>query len=54
MLTTFLNIEPTDITAMLGYSTDFINNMKPILIPIIAISLGLIIISVLVRLFTKN
>jgi hypothetical protein len=49
----FLTISSEDITSMLGYSSSLITDLKPILIPIIAISLGLLVVSAIARLFTK-
>jgi len=40
---TFVDIEPTDITAMLGYVKSFITDLTPLLIPVLAIGLGIFI-----------
>jgi len=40
---TFFDITPENITEMLGYTKDLITDLTPIMLPIIAIGLGLII-----------
>ncbi len=41
---TFFTITPEHINTMIGYISSFISDFTPILLPIIAISLGLLII----------
>lgn len=41
---TFLDITPENITSMLGYSKDLITDLTPLLLPIIAIGLGIFIV----------
>jgi hypothetical protein len=43
MLATFLTITADDITAMIGYVEDIISDLTPLLLPIIAVGVGLII-----------
>jgi len=40
---TFFEIEPESVTTMLGYVGGFITDITPLLLPVIAIGLGLII-----------
>ena len=40
---TFIDIQPEDITAMLGYVKDFITDLTPLLLPLLAIGLGIFI-----------
>jgi len=44
ILGTFVDILPGDITSMLGYSKDLITDLTPLLLPIIAIGLGIFIV----------
>jgi len=44
ILGTFVDILPADITSMLGYSKDLITDLTPLLLPIIAIGLGIFIV----------
>jgi hypothetical protein len=48
-MTTFLSWTPEMTTSMIGYIEDLITDLTPLLIPIIAIGLGLIIFAVIVR-----
>jgi len=48
-LGTFFTIEEADITAMLGYTSDLISDLTPILLPIIAVMLGLFIFWAIVK-----
>jgi len=43
MFGTFFTISPENITAMLGYVSSFISDITPLLLPIIAVSLGVLI-----------
>lgn len=52
-LGTFITWSPDMTTAMIGYIQDFITDISPLLIPIIAIGLGLIIFSVVVSVIRK-
>lgn len=53
-LGTFLTWTPENTTTMLGYISDLILDLTPLLIPIIAIGVGLIIFSVVVRVIRKD
>lgn len=44
MLGTFFTITPEHINTMIGYISSFISDFTPLLLPIIAISLGLLVI----------
>jgi hypothetical protein len=44
ILGTFVDILPADITEMLGYSKDLITDLTPLMLPIIAIGLGIFIV----------
>jgi len=48
MLTTFLTWSASNTEAMLGFMADLIGNLTPLLTPIIAVGLGLIIFAVIV------
>jgi hypothetical protein len=48
---TFIDIAPTDITAMLGYAKDLIVDLTPLLWPIIGIGLGILIIWAIIGAF---
>jgi len=41
---TFVDIAPEDITTMLGYVKNLIIDLKPLLMPIIGVGLGILII----------
>ena len=43
-LGTFFTITNDNITAMLGYVADFIEDFTPLLLPILAVGLGILII----------
>lgn len=45
----FLEITGADITLMLGYVKNLITDLTPLLLPIIAISLGVLIVMAIVR-----
>lgn len=47
-LGTFITWSGSDTTAMLGYVSDIISDLQPLLIPIIAISIGLIVVSAII------
>jgi len=49
MIGTFISIEPTDITAMLGYTKDLLTDLTPLLLPIIAVAVGIFIFWAIVR-----
>lgn len=49
MFGTFFTITPEHMTTMLGYISDFIADFTPILLPIIAISLGLLVIWAIIK-----
>jgi len=40
---TFLTITSEDITAMLGYTADLIEDLTPLLLPIIGVMVGLLV-----------
>jgi len=40
---TFVDLQPADITSMLGYVQQLLTDLKPLLIPVIAIGLGIFI-----------
>jgi len=44
ILGTFVDILPADIATMLGYSKDLITDLTPLILPIIAIGLGIFIV----------
>lgn len=48
-LGTFLTWTGDDTTAMIGYISDLITDLTPLLIPVIAIGIGLIIIGAIIR-----
>jgi len=52
-LGTFITWTPEMTTGMIGYIQNFITDISPLLIPIIAIGLGLIIFSVVVSVIRK-
>lgn len=41
LLTTFLNIGTEDITSMIGYASDLIGNLMPVIVVILGVSVGL-------------
>lgn len=47
--TTFMTFTSGDIATMTDYIKDFISDFTPLLLPIIAIGVGLIILSVIIR-----
>jgi len=48
LLGTFLTWEAGDTTEMLGYVSDLITDLTPLLVPIIAVGVGLIIVSAII------
>lgn len=46
---TFIDILPADIDQMLGYSKDLITDLTPLLLPIIAIGIGIFIVVAIVN-----
>lgn len=40
---TFLTINASDTEAMLGYTSDFLTDMTPLLLPLIAVGVGIFI-----------
>jgi len=53
MLATFFTFTEADITKMLGYVGDLISDLTPLLLPIIAISLGIFIFRAIVKAISK-
>ena len=49
LTTTFFTITDENIATMLGYTKDLITDLTPILLPIVAIGLGLIIFYAVVK-----
>jgi divalent metal cation (Fe/Co/Zn/Cd) transporter len=49
ILATFLTITPDNITTMLGYVSDLIGNLTPLLLPIIAVGVGIFIFWAIVK-----
>ena len=49
MLATFFEITPDDITAIIGHTKELIGDLTPFLTLIIAVGIGLIIFSVIVK-----
>ena len=49
MISTFFTISTSSIDTMLGYTGDLITDMTPLLLPIIAIGLGVIIVMAIIR-----
>lgn len=47
--TTFINITDGDISSMIGYIKDLISDLTPLMLPIIAIGVGLIIFAVIIK-----
>jgi len=54
MFLTFITWTPEMTASMIGYVEDLITDLTPLLIPIIAIGLGLIIFSVVVGVIRKD
>jgi len=50
---TFIDILPADITAMLGYTKDLITDLTPLLLPIIAIGLGIFIVVAIINVIKR-
>ena len=50
----FIDWTTENTTTMLSYMSGFISDLTPILMPIIAIGLGLLVFSVIVRAFRGN
>lgn len=50
----FIDWTPANTTEMLGYMSGFISDVIPLLTPIIAIGLGLIVFSVIVKVIRGN
>lgn len=46
---TFLEITSEDITSMLGYSKDLITDLMPLMLPIIAIGIGIFIVVAIIN-----
>ena len=46
---TFLTWEEAHTTLMLGYAKDLITDLTPLLIPIIAIAIGLIVVGAIIK-----
>jgi hypothetical protein len=42
---TFFEFLPADITTLTGYVTNFVSDISPILLPIMAVGLGLVIVA---------
>lgn len=53
MLGTFFTITPEQITQMLGYMGDMIEDITPLLLPFIAVGCGMIILWGLTSIFKK-
>jgi len=49
MLGTFITWTEEDTTAMIGHMSDLLTDLTPLLIPIIAIAIGLIIVGAIIR-----
>jgi hypothetical protein len=49
MIATFITWGSEDTTAMLGYVADIISDLQPLLIPIIAIGIGLIVVGAIIQ-----
>lgn len=47
--TTFINITDGDVSTMLGYVSDFVSDLTPLLLPIVAIGVGLIVFAVIIK-----
>lgn len=47
--TTFIEIDSGDVNTMLGYVYDLLNDLEPLLLPIVAIGVGLIVFVVIIR-----
>ena len=46
---TFVDILPADISTMLGYSKDLITDLTPLMLPIIAIGIGIFIVVAIIN-----
>ncbi|GAH91925.1 unnamed protein product [marine sediment metagenome] len=49
MLATFITIESADITAMIGYISDFLTDLTPLLLPIVAVGVGIFVFWAIVK-----
>jgi len=49
MLGTFITIESADITLMIGYISDFLTDLTPLLLPIVAVGVGIFIFWAIVK-----
>jgi len=49
MLGTFITIESADITTMIGYISDFLTDLTPLLLPIVAVGVGIFIFWAIVK-----
>lgn len=49
MIATFINITDDNVSTTLGYVKDMITDLTPLMLPVIAILLGLIVFSVIIR-----
>lgn len=49
ILGTFLTWTGEDTTAMIGYMSDLFEDLTPLLIPIIAVAVGLIVVGAIIR-----
>jgi len=54
MILTFLSITDGDIATMTSYTTDFLGDLTPLLLPVVAIGVGLIIFVAIVRAIRGN
>ncbi len=49
ILGTFFDFTETDVSSMIGYTKDVITDFTPILIPIIAVAVGVIILTAIIH-----
>lgn len=49
LTTTFFTFSGDDVATMTGYITDFLGDFTPLLLPIIAVGVGLIILTVIIK-----
>ncbi|GAI36087.1 unnamed protein product [marine sediment metagenome] len=49
MLGTFITITTEDITSMIGYIKDFLIDLTPLLLPIVAVAVGIFIFWAIVK-----
>ncbi|GAH98432.1 unnamed protein product [marine sediment metagenome] len=49
MLGTFITITSEDITSMIGYISDFLIDLTPLLLPIVAVGVGIFIFWAIVK-----